>query len=179
MARKVYLKPKDIGLRSDLQSEIDNLVRLEEVDCNPEGSVRDGDDGEEDVGCSGEPIDLLERDHCGQQPCLLAVLHLLAMTLACIDYISGAGIGGSLTQGGGTAAADNKMKSAKEEVTELVGVASFAARINILLALKHDLKFVRWNGVTAADDYHDEELSLNCRMPEFRLGMEILKCTGW
>ncbi|CAN8075176.1 unnamed protein product [Agarophyton chilense] len=56
--------------------------------------------------------------------CPLATLYFLAITLACIDYTNGAGIGGSLTQGGGTAAAEAKLKMAKEDVSELVGIAT-------------------------------------------------------
>lgn len=51
----------------------------------------------------------------------LPVLCFLACTLATVDYTDGAGIGGCLIQGGGTAAADTKLKYAKEDVNELLG----------------------------------------------------------
>eukprot|EP00178_Gracilaria_changii_P027187 TRINITY_DN84_c0_g1_i1.p1 TRINITY_DN84_c0_g1~~TRINITY_DN84_c0_g1_i1.p1 ORF type:complete len:1931 (-),score=288.00 TRINITY_DN84_c0_g1_i1:807-6599(-) len=56
--------------------------------------------------------------------CPLPTLYFLATTIASIDYTNGAGIGGSLTQGGGTAAADAKLKIAKEDVSELVAIAT-------------------------------------------------------
>lgn len=174
----------------------------------------DGSDVDNVRPIAGKQISLSEFDLNGSNRGSLAVLHFLAMTLACLDYTNGSGIGGSLTQGGGTAVAESKMKIAKEEVTELVGIATriisnsgqailqaskhickrkgeefveqkkriafLAARMNLLLALKHHLKFVRWKRVTSPDDDCDEEdLSMTCRMPEFHPDMEVLNVIGW
>eukprot|EP00173_Palmaria_palmata_P002285 Plantae.Rhodophyta-Palmaria_palmata.ctg244.p1 GENE.Plantae.Rhodophyta-Palmaria_palmata.ctg244~~Plantae.Rhodophyta-Palmaria_palmata.ctg244.p1 ORF type:complete len:561 (-),score=116.95 Plantae.Rhodophyta-Palmaria_palmata.ctg244:696-2378(-) len=51
-------------------------------------------------------------------------LAFYAVTLATMDYAGGSGVGGSLTVGGGTAAADGKLKSAREDVSEICAVMS-------------------------------------------------------
>lgn len=79
------------------------------------------DDVDDDVGqVSGADIDISATE----MNCSLPTLFFLACNLATIDYTNGAGIGGSLAQGGGTAAADTKLKYAKEDVGDLVGIAT-------------------------------------------------------
>lgn len=62
-------------------------------------------------------------DVCGTRP-TLGHLAFYAFVLATMDYAGGSGVGGSLTVGGGTAAADAKLKAAREDVLELTNVIS-------------------------------------------------------
>lgn len=87
------------------------------------GNVVLGDkvDDDDDIGpFSSAEVDIV----VAEKLCSLPVLYFFAMTLATLDYTDGAGIGGSLTQGGGTAAADAKLKCAREDVSDLVGIAT-------------------------------------------------------
>jgi Sister chromatid cohesion C-terminus len=54
----------------------------------------------------------------------LSSLIFYAATLATLDYACGAGLGGSFTVGGGTSAAEAKLKAAREDVLEIASVAS-------------------------------------------------------
>eukprot|EP00177_Eucheuma_denticulatum_P002346 GFKZ01004214.1.p1 GENE.GFKZ01004214.1~~GFKZ01004214.1.p1 ORF type:complete len:1918 (+),score=252.96 GFKZ01004214.1:165-5918(+) len=82
---------------------------------------RDGDEVDEDVG----RVSAAEADiSISEKLCPLPSLYFMAITLASIDYTNGAGLGGSLSQGGGTAAADAKLRIAREDVGDLVGIAT-------------------------------------------------------
>lgn len=175
-----------------------------------DGELEDVDD---DVGITdGTLLDLSECKSSGNGRCTLATLHFLAVTLACLDYTDGAGVGGSLTLGGGTAAAESRMKVAREDVMDLIGIATriisnsgqailrvakqvcrtncdaekkkrvagLAARINLLLRLKHHLKIERWKNIANGDDDREEEEIIgNSRTPEFHPDMEMLNVIGW
>lgn len=87
----------------------------DEVKKDGESDFEDEDN--DDVCTLGAAnMDHSECDGGGQERCSLETLCFVAMTLACLDYTNGAGVGGSLSQGGGTAAAEGKMKIAKEDV---------------------------------------------------------------
>lgn len=118
----------------------------------------------------------------------LPVLYFFAITLASIDYTNGAGVGGSLSQGGGTAAADVKMRNAREDVGGMVSTATriiansgqivmralegldqeslerkkeialAAARLSLLLSLKTHLKVMRMKRQLDADEEEEVEL---------------------
>jgi hypothetical protein len=84
------------------------------------------DDEEEDrerTRCDDGGSDDLELRAAGPEASL-AKLAFFAATLATLDYACGAGIGGSLALSGGTAAAEAKLKAAREDVLELASVAS-------------------------------------------------------
>ncbi|KAI0564663.1 Sister chromatid cohesion protein [Gracilaria domingensis] len=85
------------------------------------GRAQIGSDDDEDVGQVQKGV---VNVYGPEKLCALPTLYFLAITIACIDYTNGAGIGGSLTQGGGTAAAEAKLKIAKEDVSELVAIAT-------------------------------------------------------
>lgn len=75
----------------------------------------------EDINGYERKIKLVELEHDDQKDStMLATLGFFGITLACLDFTNGAGFGGSLTQGGGTVAAEGKMKIAREDVNELV-----------------------------------------------------------
>lgn len=172
------------------------LPNVVNVDAPNGNQVNDDDD----VGnVSGMQLDI----SYSTKLCPIPVLYFLATTLASVDYTNGAGVGGSLTQGGGTSAADTKLKYAKEDVTKLIGIATriisnsgqavlrvakqvmsqkqpmtdrkkktilFAARMSLLLQLKHHLKTVRWKPVLQVDEGNKEELDIGAsasRMPDF------------
>lgn len=82
---------------------------------------REGEEDDEDVG----RVSVAETDiSISEKLCPLPSLYFMAITLATIDYTNGAGLGGSLSQGGGTAAADAKLRNAREDVGDLVGIAT-------------------------------------------------------
>lgn len=99
------------------RSHDDSIAKV----ANGEAGHVECEDEDDDVGPVGtEVLDV----YGAEKLCALPTLYFLASTIACIDYTNGAGIGGCLTQGGGTAAAEAKLKAAKEEVNELVGIAT-------------------------------------------------------
>ncbi len=56
--------------------------------------------------------------------CPVSTLTFMSITLACLDYSNGAGLGGTLKQSGGTAAADAKLKAGRDDITEICGIAT-------------------------------------------------------
>lgn len=124
------------GVLESLMREFDPRVvvmaAVKGEGATDEGSVKNGIDvdanidADDDDVCTlgGGNMDLSECDGGGQRRCSLGTLWFLAMTLGCVDYTNGAGVGGSLSHGGGTAAAETKMKYAREDVNELVGIAT-------------------------------------------------------
>lgn len=115
------------GILCGMIREFDpNLVVVDkEVKSNGDSNLKsselvDGNHGEEEVNGSEREIELMEVEHADQKDCTLATLSFFGITLACLDFTNGAGFGGSLTQGGGTVAADGKMRIAREDVKELV-----------------------------------------------------------
>lgn len=125
---RVCVRPVELG--SDIVRETmvndDNVNGRSHDDsttevANGEAGHVERDDEDDDVGPVGtEVLDV----YGAEKVCALPTLYFLASTIACIDYTNGAGIGGCLTHGGGTAAAEAKLKAAKEEVNELVGIAT-------------------------------------------------------
>lgn len=115
------------GILCGMIREFDpNLVVVDKkVESNGESNLQssellDSKHGEEEVNGSEREIELMEIEHADQKDCTLATLSFFGTTLACLDFTNGAGFGGSLTQGGGTVAADGKMRIAREDVNELV-----------------------------------------------------------
>lgn len=93
--------------------EIAKFIKLGEQD--------EADEDDDDIGhVSSTEVDI----SIPNKLCSLSLLYFLAINLANIDYTNGAGVGGSLTQGGGTAAADMKLKYAKEDVSDMVAIAT-------------------------------------------------------
>lgn len=95
----------------------------EGIACTTTEKVVHDDDDDDDVGVlqrRGGHVKLRARG-ASAPPSTLA---FYAATLATMDYASGSGIGGSLTIGGGTSVADAKLKAAREDVLEVVSVAS-------------------------------------------------------
>ncbi|CDF39998.1 unnamed protein product [Chondrus crispus] len=112
--------------------------------------------------------------------CSIPTLYFFAATMASIDYTDGAGVGGSLTQGGGTAAADSKLKYAKEEVSHLVGVATRIIS-NSGQATLHAAGYVRrreyQNGHAASLEKRDLVLQSAARISLLLLLKKHLKVT--
>lgn len=193
-----------------VQEEFPNAnVDAERVGEDGSGTVpkNESDDDDDDIGqISGMQMGVTAAESI----CPLPTLFFLAITISSIDYTNGAGIGGSLTQGGGTASAETKLKYAKEDVTDLVGIATriisnsgqavlrvtkqmlksntaspekksrvalLAARISVLLALKHHLKVKRWEPVADLneDKFESEAAPGSYRMPSFEPDGKILR----
>lgn len=120
----VVESPTDNSNDTRVQEEdIEHKMRIsngetEVLSSNKMDSEEEDDDEVANVGCASMDLS------AANPRCSLPTLYCLASTLASIDYTNGAGVGGSLGQGGGTAAADTKLKYAKEDVTELVGIAT-------------------------------------------------------
>lgn len=133
------------GVLDSLMREFDPRVvvyrdaqnRGQEVDCRPsselsgekangvnvQGANGNGDDEDDDDDVAANNCSSL-RIEPGRNLCALSTLAFFAVTLATIDFSNGAGVGGSLTQGGGTATAEAKLKAAREDVQDLIGVAT-------------------------------------------------------
>lgn len=101
----------------------------------------------ESDGNSADGVEIREVEDIGRKECSLATLFFFGITLACLDFTNGAGIGGSLAHGGGTVNADSKMKTAREDVSELVGVMTRIIS-NSGQAVLRAVKNVRCRGVT-------------------------------
>lgn len=56
--------------------------------------------------------------------CSVSTLAFVSITLACLDYSNGAGLGGNMKQSGGTAAADAKLKAGRDDITEICAIAT-------------------------------------------------------
>lgn len=125
-----------VAIQCDTRTEnsADTQVHEEDVDTmNADGAGREvvqvkliaqqveDDVDDDDVGhVSSTEVNISIPDRL----CPLSFLYFLAINLASIDYTGGAGVGGSLTQGGGTATADTKLKYAKEDVSDMVAIAT-------------------------------------------------------
>lgn len=95
------------------------VIQVKLVAQQVEDDVDDDDD--DDIGyVSSAEVNISIPDRL----CPLSFLYFLAINLASIDYTDGAGVGGSLAQGGGTAIADTKLKYAKEDVSDMVAIAT-------------------------------------------------------
>lgn len=172
------------------------------------------DDSEEDDDLAGGKTSGIMDISCAATTCSVPTLYFLAMTIACVDYTNGAGIGGSLSQGGGTAAAETKMKYAKEDVVGLIGIATriisnsgqsilrvakqllrgkksnakkkmriatYAARMGVLLELKQHLKIERWKALLSTEEAKEksESSGVGCRMGWFNADETGLRYSSW
>lgn len=98
---------------------------------NGEITVNDGEPGNSLVG-NGAPDDgdMLNDGspelelYSTKQLCSMSMLAFVSIALACLDYSSGAGLGGNMKLSGGTAAADAKLKAGRDDITEICAIAT-------------------------------------------------------
>jgi hypothetical protein len=96
------------------------------------------DDGDDDVVTNG----VVKLRAVGTSASM-SNLAFFAATLATMDYAAGSGVGGSLTAGGGTAAAEAKLRAGRDDVADVTGVVSRIVSNSgqaVLEAVKHVLK---------------------------------------
>lgn len=168
------------GLLREFDPCLTTVVREKESKRIAIETLLDGNDievaeSEDDDMEDGVPIELYGRKKVGS----ISNLVLAAVTVARLDYSSGAGIGGVLQQSGGTAAVEVKLKKGRDLITEMCGIATRIISNSGQAVLRVAVQRLKVSGFSPAEKSliadHANRLCLLLRLKTY---LRKLKCTS-
>lgn len=109
----------------------------------------------------------------------MSTLVLVAVTIARLDYSSGAAVGGVLKQSGGTAAADAKLKKGRDVITEMCGIATRIISNSGQAVLRVALQRLKVSGFEASEKSKiADHASRLCLLLHLKSHLRSLKTTA-